>query len=623
MQFRTDISFLRAVAVIIVMLFHYGVFGFDGGFIGVDVFFVISGFLMTQITLSGFEKGTFSLKDFYARRVKRIFPALQIVLLFVLLISSIFFFQSDVRLNAKYTFLADFFVSNVYFWNYQNYFSSTNNILLHTWTLGVEWQFYIIYPLILLLLKRVYFNNKTKFWSILSLICLLSFLLMLYIGKSNTNFIFYMLPTRFWELSIGGLAFGIGRFYKPNKSTQFITVFAALIIIFLSTYFITESILWPSIFTLLPTLATSAILVVDTNYSIFKNPLALFLGNISYSLYLWHWPWYILFKYFGFVQPLYIIILIALSVLSAYLSYHFIETSKKIATLKFSALSTLVIAIIAGIIFIKPELTKPLSIYQNEKFEIGDFTSKYLVTEKEKQFNPCGCFVSDNDTFEDYNIEGCLLIADKKPNILLLGDSHSAQLSNELRNSLPNFQLSEASVGYNFPLIDAHGKPALKKINDFVFESFIPQNSEKIDLVIISAHWLMRTNSELNYSKEDLFSLLKKTMKFLESHAIPYLIIGQTETYNLNYPRILMLKELGRNESEFINVDALEMNNSLKNIISQDNYIDVYNSSLIQHYDENNKIPYMFDNNHLTTFGAKQMLDKLVLPRINKKVTQK
>ena len=160
MKFRTDISFLRAVSVLVVMLFHFQVKPFQGGFIGVDVFFVISGFLMTQIILKGMDTEKFSLKQFYIKRINRIIPPLQILLLFVLFISVVFFFQSDLRLNAKYAFLANFFVSNIYFWKYIDYFSSTDNILLHTWSLGVEWQFYLIYPLLILLLKPLIKKNN-------------------------------------------------------------------------------------------------------------------------------------------------------------------------------------------------------------------------------------------------------------------------------------------------------------------------------------------------------------------------------------------------------------------------------------------------------------------------------
>ena len=136
-NFRYDIGALRALSVLSVVLYHFKVPFFSGGFMGVDVFFVISGFLMSKIILEGFSKENFSLKIFYYKRIYRIFPALIVLLLFILLLSNIFFFASDSRLNAKYSFLSLFFISNLYYWLYINYFelASQANILLHTWSL--------------------------------------------------------------------------------------------------------------------------------------------------------------------------------------------------------------------------------------------------------------------------------------------------------------------------------------------------------------------------------------------------------------------------------------------------------------------------------------------------------
>lgn len=615
MKFRTDISFLRALAVVIVMLFHFGVFGFEGGFIGVDVFFVISGFLMTQITINGFEKGNFSLKDFYFKRIKRIIPALQVVLLFVLLMSAVFFFQSDVRLNAKYVFLADFFISNIYFWKYQDYFSSTDNILLHTWTLGVEWQFYMFYPLLLLALRKVYFKAKRYFWISLSLICLISFLSMLFIGKSNTNFIFYMLPARFWELSIGGLAFYMGVHFKPSRLLKNIIVGMSTLILIISTYCITESLLWPSVYSLFPILSTTAILMVNADYQIFNNPIVQFLGNISYSLYLWHWPWFILFKYFGFVQPEYIVVLIIVSILSAYLSYRFIETKKQMASVKVSLLAVFIVAGLSTLIFIKPEVVKPISIYQNKKFEIGNFTEKYSKDGREKQFNSCGCFVSNNQTIKEYNFKECLKLSDSKPNVFLFGDSHAAQFSESLRK-LKDYNIIEASVGYTFPTQNSKGKPGLVELNRYIYDEFLPKNKDKINLVLISAHWFMRTNVHLKYSEDEILLSIKKTIEYFKTHNIPYLIIGQTEYYSLNYPKVVMLKNLGKKEDEFYVKKGFEFNQKMKSIIPSQNFIDVYLNSKINHFDNKKQLPYMFDNNHLTTYGADQMVEKLILNRM-------
>lgn len=619
MKFRTDISFLRAIAVVIVMFFHFGIPGFSGGFIGVDVFFVISGFLMTQISLKGFEKDNFSLKDFYAKRIKRIVPALQVVLLFVLLISAVFFVQSDVRLNAKYVFLADFFLSNIYFWRYLNYFSSTDNILLHTWTLGVEWQFYMIYPLILLLLKKFYVKKIKLFWLALGFICVISFLCMLLIGKSDSDFIFYMLPARFWELSIGGLAFLGSNTLKPTKFYQNIAVTISVLIIVFSTFLITESILWPSIYTLFPILATVAILIVNADLKIFNNPIVSFLGNISYSLYLWHWPWFILFKYFGFIQPEYVVILIIFSIASAYLSYRFIETKKQIASVKLSLLAVLIVASISTLIFFKPEITKSISIYRNKKFEIGDFTEKYSKSGREQQFNSCGCFISNNQTIKEYNFEKCLKVSDSKPNIFLFGDSHAAQFSKSLRK-LKNYNIVEASVGYTFPIRNSKGKPGLVELNRYIYDVFLPKNKNKIDLVLISAHWLMRTNVYLQYSEDEILSSIKKTNEYFKTHKIPYLIIGQTEYYSLNYPKVVMLENIGKKENEFYVKKGFEFNQKLQSIIPFQNYIDVYLNSNINHFDSKKQLPYMFDSNHFTVYGTDQMVEKIILNRIKEKL---
>lgn len=623
MKFRTDISFLRALSVILVLFFHFQIPGFSGGFLGVDVFFVISGFLMTMIILREFEKDIFTLKGFYERRIRRLVPALSLVLLFVLLISVLFFFQSDLRLNAKYVALADIFASNIYFWQYQNYFSSTDNILLHTWTLGVEWQFYLIYPLVLMALRKVYFNNVKLFWSILTFITLISLLGMLYIGKSSTNFIFYMLPTRYWELSIGGLAYGLGLYWNPKNLIKTSIVIFSIILIILSNLFISENNLWPSSLTLIPILATVAILTLNVEFSFFDHPIIRFFGNISYSLYLWHWPWYILFKYFGFISWPSIALVTLLSILSAYLSYKYIESNRKLSTVNFALGTTVMVGILSTLLFFKPEIAQNLSIYKSDKFKIGNYKNLYLESgQKEAQFNSLNCFITDGQTIKDYNKEDCLKCSESKKNILLMGDSHAAQFSASLRE-LSDFNILEASVGYTFPLKGSRGKEGLVELNNYMYSEFIPKNKDKIDLVIISAHWMMRNSLYLKYSTEEVLSKLKETLKFFDENQIDYLIIGQSETYTLDYPKILMLENFGRKDEDFLNNTAKEFNNMLISLVEPNNFVDIYSDPQILRYDSINKIPYMFDTNHFSKFGADQVVKNLILPRIEEKLNRK
>ncbi|WP_313098804.1 acyltransferase family protein [Epilithonimonas sp.] len=616
MHFRSDISFLRAISVLIVMFFHFQINGFSGGFIGVDVFFVISGFLMTQIILKGIDSNTFSLKQFYIKRINRIIPPLQILLLFVLLISVVFFFKTDLKLNAKYTFLADFFVSNIYFWRYIDYFSSTDNILLHTWSLGVEWQFYLIYPIFFLFLKSITKNKEKRFWSFVLGLSFLSFLWMIKVSSTDNNFAFYMLPSRFWELSIGGLAYIMGKNNKLNYTPKIVIVTAGIIAIILCSIFINERNIWPSFYTIIPVLSTVAILGMDIDIKIFSNRLVKFFGDISYSLYLWHWPWFILFKYFGFLGGYYTIVLIALSILSAYLSFRLIEKNSKFNNINFAIISSITVASIATIIFFKPNLISSFSIYKSEKFQIADYENKYKETKKDKQFNPCHCFITNSQKIGDYDFKNCLKISTDKKNVLLIGDSHSAQYSSSLRK-LRNINLLEASAGYVFPFPDSRGKKDTKQLMDYVFRDFIPQNHKKIDLIIISAHWLMKKNPNLHYSNQEIKSELIRTISYLEKYHINYLFLGQTEAYSISYPKILMLKNLGRTEQDFLINDAQKTNEILKSIIPARHYIDLYESKEINKIDGQGKTPYMFDGNHYSEYGARQVVENIIMKRLN------
>ncbi|SDE87507.1 acyltransferase family protein [Epilithonimonas hungarica] len=622
MKFRTDISFLRAVSVLIVMLFHFQVKPFDGGFIGVDVFFVISGFLMTQIILKAFDSEKFSLKQFYIKRINRIIPPLQVLLIFILFVSVVFFFHTELKLNAKYTFLADFFVSNIYFWKYIDYFTSTDNILLHTWSLGVEWQFYLVYPLLLLFLKS-YFGKKEKlFWGIVSFFSLLSLILMLYITKVDNNFAFYMLPSRFWELSIGGLAYLIGQNNRLGKLTKAILVASGFIAIALSSIFINEENLWPSHYTMIPVFGAVLILGMNIHTRFFDNKLAKFFGDISYSLYLWHWPWFILFKYFGFIGGYYTLILIVLSIVSAYLSFKFVEKNSSLSNIYFAATSSLIVAIIAVLLFINPSLVSGISIYQSKKFQIADYENTYINNGKEKQFNPCHCFITNSQKINDYSFKNCLKVSDKKQNILLIGDSHSAQFSSSLRK-ITNYNLLEASAGYVFPFPDSRGKKDTKELVDYVFKEFIPKNYKKIDLVIVSAHWLMKKNPNLNYKDSEIAEEVLKTIAFFNRYHINYIFLGQTENYKLSYPKILMLKNIGRSEDEFLDTESKSMNQILLRIVPKNHYIELYQNSMIKKYNEKNQIPYMFDGNHYSEYGAEQAVNKVLLPKINQILKEK
>ncbi len=203
-SYRPEIDGLRTIAVIPVILFHLGYKWVNGGFYGVDVFFVISGFLITKILVSAIEKGTFSMWSFWLRRVKRLLPALLTVIITTLLVASVVLFKPELPNIAKDSLPALFSYFNFYAKNsLGDYWGGTaeNSFFLHTWSLSVEEQFYLVYPFFLYLCNK-YFRSFFKPIFILSI---LSFILFVALLKYKPSFTFYMLPTRAWELSLGGL----------------------------------------------------------------------------------------------------------------------------------------------------------------------------------------------------------------------------------------------------------------------------------------------------------------------------------------------------------------------------------------------------------------------------------
>lgn len=322
MKFRQDINGLRAIAVLSVVLYHFGVPGFSGGFVGVDVFFVISGYLMTKIIMTKIEKDSFSLVSFYIDRGRRIIPALAF-LCFVLLIFGWFYLISyDYRQLGMHVASSLGFLSNIIYWIQAGYFDTASHEkwLLHTWSLSVEWQFYILYPILIIALHK-FIAVKT----ILVLLTIVSLIFSIIISSTDSSAAFYLLPTRAWEMLIGGLVF-LYPFTSSNKQKVYIERLGLLLIAFSIIYF-SPTFKWPGYFALIPTLGTALVIIAArTNSAITSNAVCEWFGKTSYSIYLWHWPIVVLFSYESLLDNSYwIIIGIVSSFLLGFISYKSIE----------------------------------------------------------------------------------------------------------------------------------------------------------------------------------------------------------------------------------------------------------------------------------------------------------
>lgn len=323
MKFREDINALRAIAVVSVVIFHFNHNWLPGGFAGVDVFFVISGFLMTMIIVKGLEKENFSILSFYNARVRRIIPALS-VLCFALLVFGLFFIPPIDYLNlGKHAAASLSFVSNMVYWSESNYFNPSSNEkwLLHTWSLSVEWQFYLIYPLVLVFLNKVLSLRQLR----LVILCgtILAFLFSVFVTVKSSSAAYFLLPTRAWQMLAGGLVF----LYPLNIKDSFRhpLQLTGIVLIISSFFLFTSSTPWPGYASLLPIVGACMVLVASNNSKLVSNSITHSIGKWAYSIYLWHWP--IVVAGYYFELGLYWWAMgIPLSILLGALSFTYIES---------------------------------------------------------------------------------------------------------------------------------------------------------------------------------------------------------------------------------------------------------------------------------------------------------
>lgn len=293
-KFRLDINGLRAFAVLSVVLYHFGVPYVSGGFVGVDVFFVISGFLMTGIVLERVDhKGVL---DFYIARFLRIVPALVVVVLALMIFGLFALSTNEFEILSKNSISSLLFYSNNYYAIHSSYFdpSSELNFLLHTWSLSVEWQFYIFYPLLVIAIKKL----RLPVGISLSVIFAISLAITFMRVTGSREDIFYLLPTRAWEMLAGGLVYMASVRYKlPEWSRHCDGYGIALIVV--AVVMLHSNGYWPSYSTLAPVIGAIIIILSNDQSSILtSNKISQWAGKISYSVYLWHWPIIVVMKYY-------------------------------------------------------------------------------------------------------------------------------------------------------------------------------------------------------------------------------------------------------------------------------------------------------------------------------------
>jgi len=450
-KFRADINGLRAIAVIAVVLFHFKLQGFSGGFVGVDIFFVISGFLMTGIIVKGLENPAvrkFSIADFYTARARRIIPALFFLCLVLIVLGWFFLAPDDYVRLAREADRALLFLSNNYYYKKSGYFDTESHerLLLHTWSLSVEWQFYILYPLVLMALSKL---GLRRLPYTLTALLLASFAWSVHKSYIDPNYAFYLLPSRAWEMLLGGLVFYISRtnLLEKYKHNLF---YLGLILIGFSIFYYDSNVLWPGVAALVPTFGTALIIFAAQDSILLSNSVAYKLGTWSYSIYLWHWPLVVALTLMGFDEFTWLsAVFIFVSIILGWMSFAFVENPlRKFLTKKSNVITLLVILLaLATVLLFAEKIRKSKGYMERIATEIY-----HILSAEHDKFHEMGkCHEKREKNNQDcvygsYNIGA-----------IVMGDSHAMSFMPLVVEAYKKLDLSVLDLS-------ASGCPVLKGI---------------------------------------------------------------------------------------------------------------------------------------------------------------
>ena len=454
-SYRPDIDGMRAIAVLLVVLYHANFPFITGGYIGVDVFFVLSGFLITLGIDKEMNTNSFSFKQFYLRRIRRIIPVLVFIMLIVTIPACFILFSDDLESYARTLLHTILSTNNLHLWiNNGDYFAGNSDLMpfLHTWSLSVEEQFYFLWPLLLLFIHHKLSLQKRLIFIVLFLI--LGIILSVYLTNTNPNFAYFLLPARIFELTIGAC---LAMFWKKlpvlsRNKNNFLSIIG-IVIILIPAVLLNKSSLFPGLNAILPCFGTALLIFTgkeDKNKGIINKLLLnkglVLIGLTSYSMYLWHWPIFVFIKYLGINLDglVRIFSLILLFVLS-YFSWRFVEQPFR-KKYKYNFKKTLLF------IFL-PSLAAITLIYAvldskdgfPERFpELSEFTPKTNYPNKVRK----QCF----DKFRIGNCEDCFL-GIKKDTLdgMLIGDSfanHTAAFLDVLAKDAGLYIHDSAAGGY-------------------------------------------------------------------------------------------------------------------------------------------------------------------------------
>lgn len=638
LRYRPEIDGLRAVAVIPVILFHMGMSWIPGGYIGVDVFFVISGFLITSIIKRELDQGSFSFRDFWARRVRRILPAMVFVTAVTLAVTYVFVYQPNQPAIGAQALASLLSVANIYFLqNAGDYWgvSAEGSPFLHAWSLSVEEQFYLFFPVIM------YFAFRLRSRSVQALMLsavVVSFVLFLWGLKNYPEATFYLLPTRVWELGVGCLLAVTLNNRQPKNSKFGLFAVAGLFMV-VTAYLLLAK---PNGGLAMAVIGSALIIAFGQagpcNW-LLSNRLAVHIGEISYSLYLWHWPVLVLAK------PLWLdwpgisdrVLLVLITYLLAYGTYQLIEkpTRRRKGMVPGILVSSALVAVAAFAMAWTTPKYYDTSQFDNPRWSAYNCHPRWKSPSGEDAFintlieNPG----YNADTFSSG--EGLRAGNDlAPPEIIVFGDSHGSMWSAAIADIAGEFNLAAAFFVMDYPEKPFFNVPPklgsktvkLSAVENLEFDRARLHAIEKWKpkLVIIAARWELIREQETT----DLLAVLneRNTQVLLIEDPPKLKKLGNMNVLQYLAWKRLLPKQPQADQQLFLPCHTLGENDGARRLVR--NLADKYdNVRLLPTYDLystgvdatviRGRVPLYLDDDHVTTQGA-----RLALPRMREKIAE-
>ncbi|MBO1895823.1 acyltransferase [Shewanella sp. BF02_Schw] len=575
MDYRREIDGLRALAVVPVILFHAGIEVFKGGFVGVDVFFVISGYLITTIILSELEQKNFSIVKFYERRARRILPALFIVMLSCLVVGYFTLMPDEFKNLGQSLVATSLFSNNIFLAITSGYWDLASEFkpLLHTWSLGVEEQYYVFIPFILLFAWKY---CKSRIPLILVCVFIGSFIFAVWFMAVSPQWAFYILPARAWEISIGGLAslFLRSNYQNlvSNRASNLLS-FIGLLFVVTSIFVIDKTISSLVFYLLIPTIGATLIIVFTrvgsfTHFFLGHRSLV-FLGLLSYSLYLWHQSVFAFLRIYSVEKPsifAFIVSIVAIFVLS-YLSWKFIETPFRNRKL-INRYKIFYFSIVGNIFFIA------CGFYLNISYGVPSrvFNSTIRVENIDKRIYNEKVFAYKLDSFSN----------DRRKKLLIIGDSFARDFTNI---TLETYNIQNVDIIYR----DDIGRCIFPYKNSLSEQLF-----SKANVIIFS-------------TRDFKNDCIANDIKYAENNKKIIFYVGTKNFgYNLNW--LIRFDDIERrNRYNIISDNVLDIEYDMRDKIPPENYISLLSYTLVS-----NKVPITddfghiisSDREHLTMYGA-------------------